>query len=75
LTTIEPRRRRRIRQSDKAAIFLTRQELAQRWRLSTREIIEREKRGVIRPFKFSYKVVRYKLEDILRVEEAAVRLP
>jgi hypothetical protein len=75
LTTIETRGRRRIRRSDKAAIFLTRQELAGRWKVSTRAIIDLERRGIIKGHKFAYKVVRYKLDDVLEAEAAAVRSP
>jgi hypothetical protein len=54
-------------------MFLSRQELAVRWAISVREIINREKHGDLRPIvhRFSYKMYRYKLSDILALEEAA----
>jgi hypothetical protein len=53
--------------------FLSRQELAERWSLSIREIISREKRGILRPYRFSYKGTRYRLSDVLIVEEKAAK--
>ena len=39
--------------------------------MSIREIIEREKRGVLKRYRFSYKTTRFKLSDIVALEEAA----
>jgi hypothetical protein len=66
-------RRRRLQQGHRYEIFLTRQELAGRWAISLREIINREKHGDLRPLvhRFSYKMYRYKLSDIVALEEAA----
>jgi hypothetical protein len=55
-------------------IFLSREDLAQRWRLSVREIIRRERselKGLV--YKFSYKVHRFRLSDIVKLEEAALQ--
>jgi hypothetical protein len=61
----------RINRRDEA--FISRQQLADRWNLSIREIIAREKDGPLKElvYKFSYKVHRYRLSDIVRLEEAA----
>ena len=55
--------------------FLSRGELATRWSLSVREIIRREKHGELRGllYQFSYKVHRFRLTDILKLEEAALQ--
>ena len=54
-------------------LFLTRQELASRWAISVREIIKREKHGELKGLvhRFSYKMIRYKLSDIVALEECA----
>jgi hypothetical protein len=54
-------------------LFLTRQELASRWAISVREIIKREKHGELEGLvhRFSYKMIRYKLSDIVALEECA----
>ena len=64
-------RRKRLPRHDRGERFLSRQELAERWGLSVREIIEREKRGVLKRYRFSYKTTRFKLSDIVALEEAA----
>jgi len=53
--------------------FLSRQQLADRWGLSIREIINREKTGELKPvvYRFSYKTTRFKLSDIVGLEEAS----
>ena len=64
--------RKRLRRRDE--VFLSREELAQRWKLSVREIIRRERselKGLV--YKFSYKVHRYRLSDIVRLEECALK--
>ena len=64
-------RHRYLRRRDE--LFLSRQELASRWAISVREIIRREKHGELKGLvhRFSYKMIRYKLSDIIRVEEKA----
>jgi hypothetical protein len=53
--------------------FISRQELASRWAISVREIIKREKQGELKELvhRFSYKMIRYKLSDIIRIEKKA----
>jgi hypothetical protein len=72
-TTIEPRQRKHLRRFDREEKFLTRKQLAERWQVSIREIINREKTGPLKGFvhRFSYKVHRYRLSDIVALEEAA----
>jgi hypothetical protein len=64
-------RRKRLPRRDRGERFLSRRELGERWSLSVREIIEREKRGVLKRYRFSYKTTRFKLSDIIALEEAA----
>ena len=65
--------RRHLRERYRDEMFLSRQGLAERWAISLREIINREKHGELRTLvhRFSYKMYRYKLSDILALEEAA----
>ncbi len=51
--------------------FLTRDELRARWQLSLSELHNKEKAGVLKAYHFSYKVVRYRLSDILAIEQKA----
>ena len=69
--TVQGLSRKRLRRREER--FLSRQELAERWSLSVREIINREKSGDLKPLvhRFSYKMHRYKLSDIVALEEAA----
>jgi hypothetical protein len=53
--------------------FLTREELCERWRLSISELRNKEKSHVLKPHHFSYKVIRYRLSDILEIEEEAAK--
>ena len=53
-----------------ADVFFTRQELAARWKCSRETVIRREGEGVLRAYRLG-KSVRYKLSQILTVEEAA----
>jgi hypothetical protein len=62
--------RKRLRLRDDR--FLSRGELATRWSLSVREIIRREKSGQLPVYRLSYKVHRFRLTDILKLEEAAL---
>jgi hypothetical protein len=64
-------RQKYLRRRDE--LFLSRQELASRWAISVREIIKREKHGQLKGLvhRFSYKMIRYKLSDIVALEENA----
>jgi hypothetical protein len=60
-------KKRRLRRRDE--YFLSRKELAGRWAISVREVIARERRGLLKPYRFSYKMTRFRLSDILAIEE------
>lgn len=50
--------------------FITEQELALRWRVSTRTIQTWRAEGKTpEPYKYGYKSVRYKLSDVIELEE------
>lgn len=68
-------RRKRLPRRDRGERFISRQELAERWSISVREIIVREKSGALKPYRFSYKMTRFKLSDIVALEESASQLP
>jgi hypothetical protein len=50
---------------------LSRKELSERWNLSIKTLKRREKTGAIRPLSLGARTVRYRLSDILRIEEDA----
>ena len=50
--------------------FLTRAEIALRWKCSKETIMRREGQGVLRPYRLG-RSVRYKLSQILAVEAVA----
>ena len=55
--------------------LLSRRELSERWDLSTKTLKRREKAGELRPLTLSANCVRYRLSDILAIEEdAAARI-
>jgi excisionase family DNA binding protein len=51
--------------------LLTRGDLARRWRLSKETIQRRERAGVLRSLKLG-RGVRFRMEDVKRIEDAAV---
>jgi hypothetical protein len=51
-------------------IFLSRLELGYRWSCSRETLKRREKAGILSVYKLG-KAVRYKLQDIMAIEEAA----
>lgn len=51
--------------------FLSRQQLARRWRVSLETIKRREKEGLIRALRFNQRLLRYRLSDIQEVEAKA----
>jgi hypothetical protein len=53
--------------------FLSRQELAERWGISVREVIRREKHGNLQDcvYRFSFKMARFPLTKILELEQQA----
>ena len=51
--------------------FLSRAEVMRRWRVSIATIKRREQQGILRPIRMSTHVVRYRLSDVVRVEDEA----
>jgi hypothetical protein len=52
--------------------MLTRQDLAKRWRVSVETLKRRERIKLLRPVRLEGRVVRYKLSDVLRIENDAM---
>lgn len=55
-------------QSDR---LVTRKELAERWSLSIKTLKRRERTGELRPLTLSANTVRYRMSEILAIEEDA----
>jgi hypothetical protein len=51
--------------------FLSRAEVMRRWRVSITTVKRREQQGILRPIRMSTHVVRYRLSDVVRVEDEA----
>jgi hypothetical protein len=49
--------------------LLTRSELAKRWKVSIETLKRRERAKVLRPVRLDGRVIRYRLRDVLRIEE------
>jgi hypothetical protein len=49
--------------------LLTRLELAQRWKVSIETLKRRERAKILRPVKLKGRIVRYRITDVLRIEE------
>ena len=49
--------------------LLSRKELASRWGISAETLKRRERQGVLPFIRFSNRIIRYRLNDILRVEQ------
>jgi hypothetical protein len=56
---------------EKDNILMSRSELARRWRMSVESIKRRERSRMLRPIRLDGRVVRYRLSDVIRVEEQA----
>lgn len=50
---------------------LSRKELSARWSLSIKTLKRREKEGILRPLSLGARTVRYRLSEILAIEEDA----
>ena len=57
--------------SNQSERLLSRKQLADRWNLSTKTIKRREKAGELRPLTLSANCVRFRLSEILAIEEDA----
>jgi hypothetical protein len=49
--------------------LLTRRELARRWKVSIETLKRRERARILRPVRLDGRVIRYRLRDVLRIEE------
>ena len=49
--------------------LLTRSELAKRWKVSIETLKRRERAKVLRPVRLDGRVIRYRMSDVLRIEE------
>ena len=49
--------------------LLTRSELARRWKVSVETLKRRERAKILRPVRLEGRVIRYRMSDILRIEE------
>ena len=49
--------------------LLTRLELARRWKVSIETLKRRERARILRPVRLDGRVIRYRLSDVLRIEE------
>jgi hypothetical protein len=49
--------------------LLTRLELARRWKVSIGTLKRRERAMILRPVRLDGRVIRYRLSDVLRIEE------
>jgi hypothetical protein len=49
--------------------LLTRRELAERWKVSIETVKRRERVKMLRPMRLDGRVVRYRMSDILRIEQ------
>ena len=49
--------------------LLTRLELARRWKVSIGTLKRRERARILRPVRLEGRVIRYRLRDVLRIEE------
>ena len=49
--------------------LLTRGELAKRWKVSIETVKRRERAKVLRPVRLEGRIIRYRMSDVLRIEE------
>ena len=49
--------------------LLTRLELARRWKVSIETVKRRERAKVLRPVRLNGRIIRYRMSDVLRIEE------
>lgn len=50
--------------------MLSRAQLARRWGVSKETIKRRERDGILHPIRFNQRLLRYRIEDILALEES-----
>jgi hypothetical protein len=49
--------------------LLTRLELARRWKVSIETLKRRERTKILRPVRLDGRIIRYRMSDVLRIEE------
>ena len=49
--------------------LLTRLELARRWKVSIETLKRRERAKILRPVRLDGRIIRYRMSDVLRIEE------
>jgi hypothetical protein len=49
--------------------LLTRRELAERWKVSIETVKRRERVKMLRPMRLDGRVVRYRMSDVVRIEQ------
>jgi len=49
--------------------LLTRRELADRWKVSVETLKRRERTRVLRPMRLDGRIVRYRMSDVVRIEQ------
>ncbi len=49
--------------------LISRNQLAERWSVSKETIKRREREGLLTPVRFNQRLLRYRLEDILAIEQ------
>lgn len=52
-------------------VFLDRKQLAHRWQVSRETIKRRERSCLLKPCRLNARVIRYRLSDIIHIEEEA----
>lgn len=57
--------------TDQSEQLLSRRALANRWNCCIETIKRREREGMLRAIRFNQRLLRYKLSEILAIEEAA----
>jgi hypothetical protein len=51
--------------------LVSRKELSKRWGVSTETIKRRTLEGLLKPLRFNQRLLRYRLSDIIRIEQEA----
>jgi hypothetical protein len=63
----------RISSGSKKPLFITRQQLAERWQVTCESCKRYERRGIIHPVKIAARMLRYRLDEIENLERDATR--
>lgn len=56
----------------KSIVFISRKQLATRWSCSIETIKRKEKQGLIVPLRLGKRMLRYRLDDIQKLEDAGI---